>query len=257
MGSVNIKSDLMNSVYSGIVRNGVFRANILPVFVAMVATLFLISYGGLYSVLNLVSSAPFSTEYTTIYPSYVIPSALALVALEFFFFFYLLSLGLEVKRRMETKARMRWKELVVVAALKYPKFLVASVFQLFVFIGGAVLFIIPGFYFGTRIVFFSVLNHGQDFTFMDALRESTETARGSFVKCMLLLVIYFVMAAVLLYVSLAFNVSLAIRILLLSIFVPFISLSFLFSSDTLYKIIKAQSTYRRPPFMASILSNPV
>jgi hypothetical protein len=257
MNSVNIRSDLLNSVYSGIVRNSVFRPNILPIFIAMVAALFLINYGGLYSFLNLVSAAPLNPGYTVAYPSYVIPSALSLVALEFFLFFYLLSLGLEAERRIETKSKMRWGDLVVVAAFKYPKFLVASVFQLFVFIGGIVLFVIPGFYLGTKMVFFSVLNHGQDFTFTDALKESTDTVRGSFVKCLLLLVIYFVIAAVLIYASLAFNIPLAIKILLLSILVPFIYMSFLFSSDALYKIIKAQSTYKRPPFMASMLSNPI
>ncbi len=256
MAMFGADSDLINSVYSGIVRNSVFRWPMLPVFIAMVAFLFAINYGGLYSVLNVSVGNSFRVGYTSTYPPYVIPYALALVALEFFLFFYLLSLGLEIKKRTENKSRIKFGEAIVAAASKYPRFLVASVFQLFVFLGGLIVFVVPGLYLGTRMIFFSVLNHGQDFTFMDALKESTDAVKNSFITGLLLILIYLAVVAAPLYIVSMLDVSLVLKVLLLSIFISFASISFLSSSDSLYYRVKSHVTYKRPPFMIRSIGVP-
>ncbi len=251
------RSDFVTSLYSGIALKGVLKWPILPVFIALSASLFLIVYVGLYSLLNLGITNQFVRGYTNVYPYYVVPSSLALVALAFFLYFYLLSLTLEIKGMLDSKVHRGMFTMMVATLYKYPKFLVASVFQLFVFIGGLILFVIPGFYLGTKTLFFSVASYSGDFTLYGALKESNFTVSGSFLKCLYLLIAYFAIFVALVYTISFADLSAMWDILFISVIVSFVSISFLSSSDTLYYIIKSQSMYRRSPLIRQFLGNPI
>lgn len=255
MSPAAIKSDFINSMYSGIVSKGILNKSILPVFLAIVVLLFVVNYVGLYSMLNLISGGVFSSGYN--YPSYAVPSALGLIAFEVFLFFYFLSLSLETKKRLDIKASTGTRDLLMISLSKYPKFFIASVFQVFVFMGGFVLLVVPGLYFGTKMLFFATVAHNNDLTISNSLRESTESIKGHFIKGLAVLVSYFVIFSVPTAITLASGIAPVWKILIVSILVSFVSISSLSSSDTLYHSVKSQALYRKPPMIKHVLGNPI
>ena len=213
------------------------KLRVLAVLTAMVLSLFLIFYGGLILLLNLTFGH--SNVYYMVYPAYIIGVALTLFLVEFFLFFYLLSLGLEVKKRIELKSSIRIQEILVTAIKKYPKFLISTIFQLFVVFGGLVLIIVPGVYFGVRSMFFNVETHNGDVTLSTALKDSLELTKGRFIKGMTVFLFYLIVFFLLIYGILESGAGLLLTYLGSSIVLSFSVLAYTFSVDALYHLIKS------------------
>ncbi len=233
-------TDPATSIFSGL--SYIIKPQVLAVFIAMILSVFLVTYVGLYLYLNLTINS--NAAYTNIYPSYVIPTALGLVLLEFFVFFYLLSLSLEVKKRLEFRAPVNFKDAVLTALIKFPKFLIATVCQLFLALGGFVLLIIPGFYFGVKSIFFNIETHNGGVNLQTALKDSFSTTKGRFLKILPIFLFYLVVFLLLLY--LVFNTRLALLDVYIgvSIILPFFMLGYTFSADKMYKLLMKQNNNR-------------
>ncbi len=231
------ETDPAVAIFSGL--SSIIKPKVAVVFVAMALSIFLVTYVGLYLFLNLTVSA--SNTYTNIYPSYVIPTALGLVVLEFFVFFYLLSLSLEVKKRLEFKVPVNFKDSLFTALIKFPKFLIATIAQLFLVFGGFVLLIAPGFYFGVKSIFFNIESHNGGITLSEGLKDSFNLTKGKFIKILPIFSFYLVVFA--LFIYLLFNARLSLLDIYLgaSIVLSFFMLCYTFSADKMYKILKKQS----------------
>ncbi len=227
------ETDPAVAIFSGL--SYIIRPKIFAIFVTMALSLFLVIYLGLYVFLNLTLNS--GATYTTVYPSYVIPTALGLVLLEVFVFFYLLSLGLEVKKRVELKAPVNFKDALLTALIKFPKFFIATISQLFLLFGGFVLLIIPGFYFGVKSIFFNIESHNGNVSLSEALKDSFNITKARFLKILPVFLFYLVLFTF--FVSLLFNTGLNLLYFYLgmSIVVSFFMLGYLFSADKMYKIL--------------------
>jgi hypothetical protein len=202
----------------------------------MALSLFIIFYGGLILLLNLTFNQP--NGYYVMYPTYIIVVALTLFLVEFFLFFYLLSLGLEVKKRIELKSPIRIPEVLVTSLKKYPKFLISTIFQLFVVFGGLVLIIVPGVYFGVRSMFFNIETHNGDVTLSTALKDSIELTKGHFIKGVTVFLFYLVIFFLLIYGIFEAGTGLLLTYLGDSIVLSFLILAYTFSADALYHLLK-------------------
>jgi hypothetical protein len=217
----------------------ILNPKIFLFFVLMFMAVFLIAYFGIYVGLNLTLQSPLTSSYTTNYPSYIVPIALALSLLIFFLFFYILSIELELKKRLELRTASSIKSVLVSSLKKYPKFLVAIIFQLFLAIGGLILLVIPGIYLGTRSMFFDIESHNNDVTLSTALMDSFDITKRKFLKPLIVFLFYSILFFVLVYVLFSISsISLMLLLLGFSIISSFCIITYTFSSDTLYHLLK-------------------
>lgn len=229
-------SESFKTIFAGIAYFS--KPKILLLFILTTASLFLITYFGVYLTLNIIIQSPLTANYTVYYPSYVIPAALCLVLLEFFLFFYFLSVTLELKKRIEFNLRSNTLDAFSVGLKKYPKFLIATIVQFFLLAGGLVLLVIPGVYLGVKSIFFNIESHNGDAKLSSGLNDSFALTKGYSLKILPVFLFYLLLFFGLIYWTLNSGLDLIWIYLIISIIVTFCTIAYTFSADNLYHLIK-------------------
>ncbi len=225
----------LKTILSGI--SSILNPRVMIIFLFMVASLFTIAYFGLYSMLNVIIQSPATANYTAYYPSYIIPIALGFVLVEFFLFFYLLSSALEMKKRIEFKAGVNLSDAFLTGLKKYPKFIIATIAQMFLSIGGLFLLIVPGVYLGTKSIFFNIEAHNGE-TLPHSLKDTFTITKGYFYRILPVFILYSALFLVLAYTTLNSGLDIFWVYFLSSIILSFCVTAYTFSSDDLYHALK-------------------
>lgn len=203
----------------------------------MVVSLFLVFYVGIYAALGVAIG---NTDYFV--TSGTIATALALFMVGFLLMFFFLNVELRLKDLVYSRRPFKSSEALLAAIVTYPQFLVSTVLEAFVIIGGLFLLIVPGLYFGARTMFFNISNAQERLNLASSLRRSMDVGKQHIWLCLELILIYIIAYGVTAYLLFNFGLglgTLAIYLIMITV-LSLLSSTYTLAAYNLFSFFKNQ-----------------
>ena len=209
------------------------------IFIAAVATMFFFSFVvPIYSLglsINVFNQG-LAPVYSTSFLALGVISVLAIV----FILVWLAELIVYINSYTRVMGAVKFSSLAKVSLGEYPRFFFATVFQYLVAIGGLILLVVPGLYFGVSNMFFTVALLSERQTVYSSFKRSNYMARHNYWRSLLTFVVYIALGAVLMYPVLSLgSLALVYRYLMASFFIGYLFTAYTSSSTHLFLEIKS------------------